>query len=523
MENIKKIILNKKNLYILCFLALNLVEFLRATQTGDIWHVVVNVMGIVFLFIVVSAYPLKEFLNPLNAVYTLLCLAAMVAVYFHWRAHYGEYLVWQIETAIVNVWWIGIMVRLLFKQIFVEKTKSFRPGVAGWIWIAMTMLMIASVSGRWWPLWYLLMFGSFYLTKYTEEDAKALWDAMIDGTILSFFCLQTLAYGTRPYDEVRYVGFFNNSNMMGLYYLIIYLMVLYKLHILHMKKAAWGWKLFYFIGAGGMLSFQLFTMCRTAWVASIVITFLYGILVVRKLWELKWRQVLLRGIALCLMMVVTFLPVFLTIRWLPTLTHYRLWFPGEYAVYKVHSFDPPDSEKYVELDEFLDALLGRIIRTLNGIEVKNPFVLQVNAQELERVELVDIPWLKDGSLRMRFTIYKVYLRDMTWYGNPQNMGYYLIGEGTYQSWHAQNLWIQIGYYYGIPAGILLIVLTVVLVYAYGKRLLRNKDNPHAIIPFFMCVFCFWLDGSSMESGTVDHVSDIFCTASAMRSNTDKRR
>lgn len=489
-EWVKNKILNKKNLYILCFLALNLIEFLRATQSGDVWHVAVNFMGIVFFIIVVSAYPLRNFLNRFNAIYTLLCLAAMVAVYFHWRAHYGEYLVWQIETAIVNVWWIGIVIRRLFKQIFVEKTVSLRPGVPGWIWIAMSMLMIASVSGRWWPLWYLLMFGSFYLTKYTKEDAKALWDAMIDGTILSFFCLQIMAYGTRPYDEVRYVGFLTNSNMMGLYYLIIYLMVLYKLHILHMKKAAWGWKLFYFIGAGGMLSFQLFTMCRTAWVTSIVLTFLYGILVVKRLWELKWPQVLLQGMALCLMFVMTFLPVYLSIRWLPTLTHYRLWLGGEYSVSKVHSFDPPDSEKYIDLDEFLDALFGRIINTLHSMDDRNPFVLQVSAIEVERVELVELPWTTDGGLRTRFTIYKAYLKDMTWYGNPENTGYYQIGDSDYHSWHAQNLWIQIGYFYGIPAGILSIVLSVVLIYFQGKKMFRHKEQPHAIIPFFMCILYF---------------------------------
>ena len=490
MQQIREKILNKKNLYILCFLALNLIEFLRATQTGDIWHVAVNFMGIVFMLIVVSAYPLKIFLNPLNAVYTLLCLASMVAVYFHWRAHYGEYLVWQIETAIVNVWWIGILARLLFRQIFVEKIKNIHLDKKGWIWIVMSFFMIASVSGRWWPLWYLLMFGSFYLTRYTKEDAKALWDAMIDGTILSFFCLQIFAYGTRPYDTVRYVGFLTNSNMMGLYYLIIYLMALYKQHILHVKKAAWGWKLFYFIGAGGLLSFQLFTMCRTAWVTSIVITILYGILVVRKLWKLKWGQVLLRGMALCLMFMATFLPVYLTIRWLPTLTHYRIWFEGEYSVSKVHSFDPPDSEKYIDLDEFLDALLGRIINTVQSMDERNPFVLQVSAIEMERVELVEVPWTKDGGISQRLTIYKAYLRDMTWYGNPENTGYYLIGDGEYHSWHAQNLWIQIGYYFGIPAGILSIVLTVVLIYSHGKKMLWNKEDVHAVIPFFMCILYF---------------------------------
>ena len=490
MEKIKENVFSKKNFYILCFLALNLIEFLKATQTGDIWHVAVNFMGIVLFVIIASAYPLKSFLNRWNAVYTLLCLAGMIGVYFHWRAHYGEYLVWQIETAIVNIWWLGIILRLLFRRIMVEKLQGFAPGLKGWLWILMSVLMIASVSGRLWPLWYLLMFGSFYLTHYTKEDAKALWDAMIDGTILAFFAFQIFAYGTRPYDTVRYVGFYTNSNVLACYYLIVYLMVLYKLHILHIKKAPWGWKLFYFIGAGGLLSFQIFTLCRTAWVTAVVLTVLYGVLVLRKLWELKWSQVCLRGAALCLMIVLTFMPVYLTIRWLPTLTHYRTWFAGEYSIDKVHSFDPPNSYKYIELDEFWQELVGKIKDTVWDLEEVNPFVRKVYAQEMERVDLVQVPWKLPESIRIRLTIYKAYLRDITWYGNPENTGYYLIGEWEYHSWHAQNLWIQIGYYFGIPAGILSVILSVILLVDHGKTMLRKKESIYAIIPFFICVLYF---------------------------------
>ncbi|MGN1149063.1 MAG: hypothetical protein ACI4TB_11595 [Lachnospiraceae bacterium] len=490
MEKLKKRILSKRFLYILCFMVLNFIEYLKATQTGNIWHVAVNCMGLVTMVIVASAYPLKKFVSLSNAVYTVLCIAAMVAVYFHWRAHYGEYYVWQVETAILNIWWIGIIVKHLFRQIVIDKTKAFRPNILGWLWIALSILMICSVSGRLWPLWYLLMFGAFYLTEYAPDDRKALWDGMIDGTIVSFFCIQTFAYGFRPYDTVRYTGAFANCNMMALYYLIVYMMVLYKLHILQMKGAHKGWKLFYLVGAGGLLCFQLLTMGRTAWITSFVVTFLYGVLVIRKLWKKKWYQVIARGGALVLAAVITFLPVFYTVRWLPTILHYRIWYEGEYSVDKVHSFDPPDSEKYVELDEFLEALLGRIANTLKKADARNPFVLRAYASELERVDLVKVSWTEDEALRIRMTIYKAYLNDLTWYGNGQNTGYYLIGEGDYHSWHAQNLWLQIAYYFGIPSGILLIVLSVVMVYYYGKLLIKQKTNPYAIIPFFMCVLCF---------------------------------
>ncbi len=493
MSNIMRKIADKRFLYILCFMALNLIEYLKASQTGNIWALAVNATGFVMAVIIFSAYPLKNFINWINGVWTLLCLGAIVFAHVFWQQYFYLWYKWQAETAILNIWWIGILLRYLFKRIFVEKSLKVRPGFNGWIWIVMTVFMTFSVSGRLWPLWFFVMFGCFFITEYTAEDRKKLWDGMIDGCIVSFFCIQIFAYGFRPYDELRYKGAFANCNMMALYYLIIYLMCLYKLHILQVKKANKGWKLFYLIGAGGLLSFQIFTLGRTAWIASIVITLLYGVFVVKKLWQKNWRQVIARGFALILAVVFTFLPVFYSIRYLPTILHYRVWYSGEYSIGKIHSFDPADSEKYVDLDEFMDAFLGRIMTMLRNADAKNPFVLQAYAAEqadnIVRVEKLEPEWLTDDALRIRLTIYKAYFDDLTWYGNPIRSGFYQIGDSAYHSWHAQNLWLQIAYSYGIPAGILLIVLTVSLIVTHSKGL-KIKDTPYAIIPFFMCVLFF---------------------------------
>ena len=487
----KKILFSKRVLYILCFMALNLIELLRASQTGDVWYVAVNCVGLVVMVMIASVCPLRQLCTPVNAVYTVLCGVAMAAAAVYWNGHRGEFLLWQIETAIVNIWWIGIAVKYLFQKTIVSGSVRFRPGVRGWLWIIMSMLMIASVSGRLWPVWFLLMFGSFYLTEYGPEERRVLWDGMIEGTILSFFCIQIYAYGFRPYDEVRYKGAFANCNMAALYYLIVYLMCLYKLHFLQMRKAGKGRKLFYLAGAGGMLSFQLYTMGRTAWMTAIVLTMLYGIFVVRKIWRKSWGRVFCRGGALVLATVLTFVPVYGTIRWFPAVLHHPVWYEGEYSVNKVHSFDPADSEKYVGLDEFLEALLGRLAGTLKRVGAQSPFAIKAYAAETEpqmpRVDLLEVPWTKDKGILNRLTIYKAYWDDLTWYGNGPDKGYYLIGTGKYHSWHAQNLWLQIAYYFGIPAGILLIVLSVVLLYHHGKKMLADWENPYGIIPFFVCV------------------------------------
>ncbi len=519
MEKIKTIVLSKKSLYTICFMLLNLIEFLWATQDGDVWYVSTNCMGLVVMVMIVSAYPMKDFFTVGNGIYTVLCAAAMAAAYYLRRQDIVWFHLGQVESAILNVWWIGIMARYLFRKVVTEKSLPFKPRLAGWLWVLMSVLMTASVSERWWPLWFLLMFGCFYLTRYTKEDRTALWDSMVDGTILSFFCMQIYAYGFRPYDDVRYSGPYFNCNMTALYYLIVYLMCLFKLHILELRKGAKGWKLFYLVGAGGMLSFQLFTIGRTAWVTSFVVTALYGILVVRKIWQKKWRQVLVRGFALVLSLLFTFLPVYYSIRWLPTILHHPVWYISEYSENKVHSFDPPDSEKYIELDEFLEAMWGRIADML-GVEARSPRVIHVLAAGLDAAEdvvddidkdwgedfqasqgeeeteasvaeeLPSAPGFRAHSMRVRLAILEQYFKDMTWYGNKPDSGQYDIEGSSFTSWHAQNLWVQIAYYYGIPSGILMAALTFVLLYQGMKLALTEKTNPYAIFPIFICAVCF---------------------------------
>lgn len=490
MEQIKRKLFTKRALYLLCFMALGLIEFLRATQTGNIWKAAVNCTGLVVMVLIFSAVPLKELTDRFHVIYVLLCGAAMIAVHFYWLSHRGEFLWGQAQTALLNVCWMGIALRYFFRKVIVEKKIPFRPGLAGWLWLALSVLMIVSASERWWPLWFLLMFGCFYLTEYSGEDREALLDGMMDGTIAAFFAIQIYAYGFRPYDELRYKGAFSNSNMMALYYLIVYLMCLFRLHTLEMKKAKWGFKLFFLLGAGGMLSFQLFTMCRTAWIVSFMLTVLYGFFVMRGIWRMKWPKILCRGCALVLAAAVTFLPVYGTIRWLPTILHHPVWYEGEYSVEKVHSYDPPTSEKYVKLEDFMDALFGRILRTLDIVQRSDPFVLRVHAAEdmdkMERVELLEPSWTQDTALRIRLTIYKAYWDDLNWFGHGMSEGYYIIGDENYFSRHAQNLWLQMAYTYGIPAGILSIVLSAALLYARGRDMVRRKDEPYAIIPFFIC-------------------------------------
>ena len=519
--------------FIVLFMALNLIEWLKATQTGDIWKVAVNVAGLVVMTLVMSAYPVKELCCGFSKVYTIICLAVIVGIYGYWWMNPGKFVVWQYLTAVMNIWLIGIMLWVLWRRAAAGRLKKPKWDILSTLWVLLTIVMVLSKSGRVWPVWFFLIYGIFYLTEYSEEDKDALVEGMVNGTIISFFIMQIYAYGFRPYDEVRYKGPLSNCNMTALYYLIVYCMILAKLHFLTLQKSGKIRKLFWMVMAGGLLCFQFMTLCRTAWLSAIAVTFAYGILIVKGIWKDSLPKVLGKAVLLGVITVAVFPIVFGTVRWLPTILHHPIWYEGEWSEEKVHSFDPADSDKYVTLEEFLDTALGRFLQILEKPAAVDGQAMQDAAgqgeagqgeagqetveeslvTEEETVDSGEELFMPDGYVRasaeaigdevpildyskdwtssdIRVAIFKAYWKDLNWRGHSEKEGYYLITP-KYRCWHAQNLWLQIAYYYGIPAGILLVVLTVVMIYYYISRCYKGKlDQKYGVLPLLFVILYF---------------------------------
>lgn len=524
MQIIRKKLLNKKVLYVICFMALNLLDVMRDFQfeyfqmgdrmiglnqvlpgyrLGDIWLIVANCSGIFMAAITLSAYPVKKLFNKFNSIWTVICLAGMFLLPFLRTGRYGTILI-QEELAIFNVWWIGVFAINLFKEVFIHKKMKIRMNVSFAMWTIITLFMVLSLAkAKVWPLWYYLMFTAFFVTKYEEKDYDALFNGMADGSIIAFIIMQTGAFFMRPFDDIRYQGMHTNWNLSALYYVIILVMCLYKLHILQLKKGKVGQKIYYLLIAGISLSLQFMTGCRTAWITTVLLVAIYGIFAVKKAWQCKWRQVFLKGIILIVSMLVTFVPVFMMARWLPTVLPVRMWSVGEYTDTEsnVRVEEPVTSEKYTEIDEFLEYTVFRIWYTF--------FPVDENAGEIEAEDIVEkedmaevpvhvdsekitnakIPsWVVDPAMQQRFRVYSAYIHDMTWNGNGPDSD---LAKNAY---HAHNLWIQIGYFYGIPAGVVLIILSIVLIVRNFRQMIKNTQNPYVVgaLLFTILFFCYGL-------------------------------
>lgn len=551
-KSIRDVILsigNRQLLYFLCFLAFELIDFLRNTQNGDIWSAAVGGTGLVMMVLIFSEYPLKEWhygkhTRVYMAIWTVCCLGIAGASAL-WQQHFilGIYK-WTFFLGVWNVWWIFLVGQEIVKRLWKTGSLRAKPDLTGVLALVMAFLMTFSRSGRLWPVWFAAMFGMFYVTRFTREKLEQLFEAMVDATIVAFFVIQIYAYGFRPYDVIRYLGAYPNSNVASLHYLVVYTMLLCKLHYLEKKNAKKGWRIFFFLGAAGLLDFMFLTMGRTSWVTAIVITCFYGIFVIWKNWKKKFSGVIARGAALVAVFVVLFPVVFGTVRFLPAVLHHPVWYGGEYSIEKIHSFDPADSPKYIEMDEFLEAVFGRIVGTfykgdeageasVAGNSTDNVVTVEAgtaggnagagsadntvaeNTEDRENADrenaeqdnvnsavAVDAsqtsyeiiekigPEGMDEALNIRLSIYAAYLRNLNWFGHPDAEGHYQFADIDYFSWHAQNVWLQMAFSYGIPSGILFLILTVLL-FRKNFGILKNAGNvPYKIIPFFICLLFF---------------------------------
>ena len=489
MTNVKQYLCSKRMFYTLCFVLLGMIDFVRHTQQEQWWGPAVNCTGILLMMIVLSEYERKEIMCLFTYIWSGIS-AVLLIISAMWQNVYlfGIYK-WTIFFALLNIWLIGIPLYQIAKNIFIKKTVQIKWNAVIILVVAMVCCMMLSPYHAVWPVWFLVIFGMFYLTRFQEENFKDLREAMTDGIMIAFVLLQLYAYGYRPFDAPRYVGAFSNSNMTALHYLVTYVAVLFKLHFLVTNESSKKWRIVFFVGAAGLLDFQILTMTRTAWVISAVITFLFGILVVKNLWKKSGKAILLRGMTLGICAIVLFPVVFATVRWLPPLRHHPIWYEGEWGENKVHSFDPPNSEKYTDFDEFMGTILERL-KIISSI--RNPLVLKAQAAEDIEYRPVSLsgPENLTPSLRIRLTIYKAYLQDLNWTGHGKQEGHYIIPEIDTFVWHPQNLWIQVAYYYGIPAGILFSILSVLL---FGKQIgavVKHGENQYAFIPLLISIVFF---------------------------------
>ena len=501
--------------YMICFAFLGLIDQRRGSAPGEVQMMFSNMTGIVIALMLVPSLDLSRFKARVYLIWTPVCLVATIALCLLGRAVWPYPLQWISGVLNFTVWSYLAIYLIKERRQPVPARRKWQP-----FWVClllMVILMQVSVREGIVPLWYLVIFGGFYLIGIPKENWKEFFDGMLNGIILWFFVQQIIAFGFRPYDYVRYRGLYSGETQNGLFYMMAYCAFLIKWIWAKEKKAPKLWSWIYFILSASCISFIIYTGGRAPLLGAGAVTFAVYVwydLVYQKRF-LKW---LLHCAALGLCIVLTFPVVYGAIRYFPVILHHPVWFADEYDQNtSVHSYDPWNSNKYISFEQAVESNVGRIL-SLIGIDVNLwrhkltgaltglKVYAAESAEELDPSEPGDSPdnpfmledTDKDNSVSVRKAIYAYYWNHLNIAGHSvTGEGFYLTKDIYYG--HAHNMFLQMAYNYGIPVGLL---FTGLYLYSLLQVFWRKRRENVVCAVFLLAIFAFGMAEMAVIPGQI---------------------
>ncbi|MCR5754993.1 MAG: hypothetical protein K6G30_09325 [Acetatifactor sp.] len=501
----------RRILYTICFILLCIIDQRKGSVTGSWQMILPNFISFCLALLVLPSCKLKDFKAPVYLIWCLTCIVAIptLTIFFH-DAILSQFYPLQWVTGVLSV---ALWGTLFIYAILHTKWKFFFLTYRFQLIFSLVLLLFGfSINDSIWPWQYLLMYGTLALVTIPADDKKLIILSLADGIIFSFFMLQGFAFLFRPYDEIRYLGMYSNTNINALFYQMVYCSFLAK--YLHAQNAiSERYKLFHsallLFFCGSMWSFVLLTVSRSAMFSMILSTMVAGIYYLSKQ---PAKQILSKGsrliISLLLYIILSFPLTYGAARYLPTILHHPVWFHAEYTEEKVHSFDPWDSPKYTSWRDVLDLNFHRIVELFsqspeNDISrLPNSFYqFNINrsllvTNELTAAMLSEVMYLPpvleyytgDSSI-IRSTIYNQYLSKLNTLGH-RNIENGVQVTPSYYAPHAHNLYLQFAFNFGIPAGILFILATLSTLCGYVEQgMCKNNSEDNRLI-FITCAIFY---------------------------------
>ncbi len=498
-RNIKKIILT------LATICLSVFELYKTNGTFEEAAFFVNFIGVSVFAFTVFRLKLRDFLKIPYYVYAVLGLVGVVLVYKFFAER--DVFTSRFLIAEFNVYLYGfLLIRLIYYIVELIKDKKkpgFRPTFLFWGWIVMMLLCVFSVNNSIWPLWFLMIFGAYYITPATEEETKDIFESLVNGLIIAFFIIQCLAFLYRPFGYVRYKGFFYNSNMNSLFYLVSYAAFLIKLHVLRENEASKVVRVIAYAITCSLWSFMWLTAGRGAFLGFVVITFVYLIIEEFIFKKRGFKGFLLSGILMFAVFALSTFPVYACIRYIPELRHHPVFFQDEYNdLSMIKSDNIHDKDAYPTFAESYLAMIGRLnyekqsdyARTNDkaGEETVISGVGDLNDTGVEKAHAEsyyqEVSYGKlDVILGVRKFAWMYFGSHLNLFGHEESFKQVQVTP-TFACNHPHNSFLFMAYGYGMIAGALFLVWVFGMPVYILVRYFKEKE--HTPIYFMFTMFSY---------------------------------
>lgn len=502
-------------IYTLCFFLMCLINWALGSQNGRIQFVATNLTGVLLAVIIASAYKISAFLKPIFAFWAIIGAFSCIFIY---RFIYSQYpYTGKVITALLNYYIYGFIIIKQFIEIKRKKSLCVNC-IAFSVSVLMLLWMFFSRNEAFWPLWFCIIFGAYYVTEFDEKKEKLLYQSLVDGVIIGFFFIQGMALLFRPYDYGRYLGLFANENMNALFYAISYGAFLSKWLLWEKTHKNIVFRVVIALISSGIFGFCLMTGSKSGLLAmgGETLVFLISIIGLEKK---KVFSAVKYSIVIVLVAIISFPVCYVMARYLPTVHLHPVYFEGEWNEDKVQPGEPADSEKYISFETAMEYGPGRIFSPIRSImtnlEISDysiDFLEKASASE-DSVLLYSYDdgfdlrnaamgcsglaqnWLAKPNVFLcdsiknvdaepgRFSIYSFYINRLNLCGHSNSYITEMVKNEEVAP-HAHNFLIQISFLFGVPAGLLMIIMLAI--YAIGYvRMIKHKEY------FLACIIgCF---------------------------------
>ncbi len=527
----------KRIFWTICIVVLCYVDQQLGSRMGEWQLVYKNVTIVVVGLMALVHYPLRSFLKPIYYIWALISVIGGYAIVTIGEkyTYYPSRLRWVVIFGAVY----GLLSLRTAYALFKEKKA---PAVNKWVLLFLGIFWALTMLSKYDVQLSMLYVGGFWifsLTAFSREEKRDLGNAVLDGIMIGFWLIQGAAFMHRPYDIVRYLGMYSNTNINALLYLMAYCAFLGRFYLLETgldlanpkkgirKTLQTIGKWLCFGQAAFMWGYVFLTMCRSAMLGMAVATLILWI------WRLRFRKgrrilALAGNTAVFAMIVILGLPVvYGAVRYIPPVFNDPLYFFEGESPERVDSSDPWDSPKYVKWEDVVKENLGRFANLLPKFEKKETAepnvawnaakyvgdrpLLFLNHWDINMTASYKIwctltstgaVWdaeeeqeseVLNNSTWIRARIYSHYLENMNLRGHKEEENGLWVGE-EYFAPHAHNLFLQYAFNYGAIAGILFLLFVGTTI-----GVLWKEKTPHLFLYVAILVFglteIMWRDGT----------------------------
>lgn len=405
-----------------------------------------------------------------------------VAYEKHWIKDTCEYQFAEVIRAgklVILVWGL-VLIAVIYEMVRKKSWKrirSYEP-VLCILWVLFVVWTAIFQRGYFYINFFLIGFSSlFFVMGGNEKRRKLFFRAFSDAFLLYYVYLIYKTLMHRPYDTERYLAYFANSNMGGMYFACAVCVMFHCIdewwHSNMRKVIKIPVITAYYLVLGFTLGLAMFNYTRTT-ILGLLFAFATAFIIQMIKEKKKW-QVLLRYVLVLLTAAILFQPTYYVIRYVPAMVNEPSFFEGEYNLErKIKKNDSVDSPKYTTMAQYLRLAFGK-------------WGILINFEEREETGETTVELDNRDVTNGRIGIWKTYLSRTNLTGHYPG---HIEMEDGYFCYHAHNTYFHILYQYGLPAGILLLLLAIFsYVYAIYIYIRHGKKEKHLFLALLLTAVC----------------------------------